>query len=155
MKVLAVKPNNRKHAFDVTTDRGQFPFPYAKAELVPTATDRIVETWIDAECADEVFGYRLASGAEGGVHVEQVFDYNQEPTYMREMLLYKLTLEAQRRLKESRLSKREIIRRLGTSPAQLYRLLDQTNYTKSIAHVLALLYVLDCDVEVVVRGKSA
>jgi hypothetical protein len=53
----------------------------------------------------------------------------------------------------SPLSKREIIRRLGTSAAQLYRLMDQTNYRKSIDQLLRLLHILDCDVELVVRQK--
>lgn len=56
---------------------------------------------------------------------------------------------------ESPLSKREIVRRLGTSAAQLYRLLDQTNYRKSLDQLLALLQVLNCDVDVVVRAKTA
>jgi hypothetical protein len=51
--------------------------------------------------------------------------------------------------------RREIIRRLGTSPAQLYRLLDQTNYRKSVDQLLRLLQVLDCDVDLVVRAKGA
>lgn len=64
-------------------------------------------------------------------------------------------VEAQRRLKKSALSRREVIRRLGTSPAQFYRLLDQTNYRKSVDHLLALLHVLDCDVRLVVRDRLA
>jgi hypothetical protein len=82
-------------------------------------------------------------------------DRNQDPRYLRELLLYRLTLEAQKRVKESPLSKREIVRRLGTSAAQLYRLLDQTNYRKSVDQVLALLQVLNCDVDLVVRTKTA
>ena len=74
---------------------------------------------------------------------------------MRDLLLYKLTLEVQRRVKISALSKRELIRRLGTSPAQFYRLLDQTNYTKSIDQLMALLGVLDCEVDLVVKRKKA
>ena len=50
---------------------------------------------------------------------------------------------------------REIVRRLGTSAAQLYRLLDQTNYRKSVDQLLALLQVLNCDVDLVVRTKTA
>ena len=50
-----------------------------------------------------------------------------------------MTLEAQTRVAASPLSKREIVRRLGTSAAQLYRLLDQTNYRKSVDQLLALL----------------
>ncbi|MBI4880877.1 MAG: XRE family transcriptional regulator [Planctomycetes bacterium] len=74
---------------------------------------------------------------------------------MRDLLLYKLTIEAQKRLEESPLSKREIIRRLGTSAAQLYRLLDSTNYRKSVDKLLLLLHVLDCEVDLVVRERSA
>ena len=74
---------------------------------------------------------------------------------MRDTLLYKLTIEAQKRVKGSPLSKREIIRRLATSATQLYRLLDQTNYSKSIDQLLSLLYVLDCDVGLQVRVKTS
>ena len=97
----------------------------------------------------------LESGKEGTVHIEQVLEYNQDPGYLRELLLYKLTLEARRQIEESPLSKREIIRRLGTSATQLYRLLDQTNYRKSVDQLLSLLHVLDCDVDLVIRAKSA
>jgi len=66
-------------------------------------------------------------------------------------LLYRLTIEAQVRLKESGLARREIIRRLGTSASQFYRLLDQTNYEKSIDQLVALLTVLGCQVNVTVE----
>jgi len=89
------------------------------------------------------------------VHVEQVLEYNQDPSHLRDILLYRLTLEAQKRVAKSPLSKREIVRRLGTSAAQLYRLLDQTNYRKSVDQVLVLLQVLNCDVDLVVRTKTA
>ena len=49
----------------------------------------------------------------------------------------------------------EIIRRLGTSPAQFYRLIDPTNYRKTVDKMLLLLQVLDCEVDVVVRQRSA
>ncbi len=93
--------------------------------------------------------------ATGNHQVEQVLEYNQDPGYLRNLLLYRLTLEAQKRVEGSPLSKREIIRRLGTSATQFYRLLDQTNYRKSVDQVLNLLQVLDCDVDLVVRAKSA
>ncbi|MDA2938967.1 helix-turn-helix domain-containing protein, partial [Acidobacteria bacterium AH-259-A15] len=66
-----------------------------------------------------------------------------------------LTIEAQEQVDASPLFQREIIRRLGTSAAQFYRLLDQTNYRKSVDQLLSLLHVLDCDVDLVVRAKSA
>jgi hypothetical protein len=155
VKITSVTANNRKRAFEVKTRRGQWPFPYSKAEPAPTPSDPLVELYIDPELGREGFTYLLASGAEGSVHIDHVLDYNEEPGYMRDLLLYNLTVEALERIEASPLSKREIIRRLGTSPAQFYRLLDTTNYRKSIDKMLALLQVLDCEVEVIVRAKSA
>jgi hypothetical protein len=40
---------------------------------------------------------------------------------------------------------------MGTSAAQFYRLLDQTNYSKSIDQLMALLSVLDCEIDLVVK----
>ena len=155
MKITSVTANNRKRAFEVTTRRGQWPFPYSEAEPEPTTSDPLVELYIDPELGREGFTYLLASGAEGSVLMDHVLDYNEEPGYMRELLLYNLTVEALKRLEASSLSKREIIRRLGTSPAQFYRLIDPTNYRKSVDKLLSLLQVLDCEVEVIVRANSA
>lgn len=155
MKITALKINNRRRAFEVVAGgQGHF-FPYAKADPAPTSADPVAEFEIDRELGREGFTYSLASGREGSVHIEQVLEYNRDPGYMRDMLLYRLTLEAQKRVEASPLSRREIIRRLGTSPAQFYRLLDQTNYRKSLDRLLCLLGVLDCEVNLVVRNKSA
>ena len=155
MKISTVTHNNHKKAFEVTTPGGSFLFPYVKAEPVPSTDDRIIEVYIDEELGREGFTFVLESGREGTLHIEQVLEYNKDPKYLRDLLLYKLTIEAQKRTEASPLSKREIIRRLGTSAAQFYRLLDQTNYRKSLDQVLSLLHVLDCDVDFVVRKKSA
>ena len=155
MKIRSVKLNNRRKVFEVRTYSRTLFFPYVNAEPKPTATDAVVGVTVDKEHAREGFGYVLGSGREGTVHVEQVLDYNKDPRYLRDLLLYKLTIEAQKRMEASALSKREVIRRLGTSASQLYRLLDQTNYRKSVDQVLNLLHVLDCDVDLVVRAKSA
>jgi len=155
MKIRSVRANNRKKAFEVRTYSKILSFPYAKAEPRPSASDPVAGVQVDKELGREGFIYTLASGQEGAVHVEQVLEYNQDPGYLRELLLYKLTLEAQKRVEDSGLSKREIVRRLGTSAAQLYRVLDQTNYRKSVDQVLNLLHVLDCEVDLVVRAKSA
>lgn len=155
MKIRSVKANNRRKAFEVKTHSRTLPFPYIKAEPRPTADDSVKTASVDKELGREAFVYVLKSGAEGTIHIDQVLEYNKDPRYLRDLLLYRLTLEAQERVAESSLSKREIIRRLGTSAAQFYRLLDQTNYRKSVDQVLNLLHVLDCDVEVVVKSKSA
>ena len=155
MKIRSVKVNNRERAFEVTTRSNTLPFPYAKAEPAPTRDDSVVRVVVDKELAREGFVFTLRSGREGTVHMDQVLQYNQDPAYLRDLLLYKLTLEAQKRVEASPLAKREIVRRLETSAAQFYRLLDQTNYRKSVDQLLNLLHVLDCDVDLVVRAKSA
>ena len=155
MKIRSIKLNNRKKAFEVNTYSKTLLFPYSKAEPAPTSDDPVVRAVADAELGREGFVYTLESGDEGTIHIDQVLEYNQDPNYMRDLLLYKLTLEAIARVEESDLSKREIIRRLGTSATQFYRLLDQTNYRKSVDQLLKLLHILDCDVELVVRAKSA
>jgi hypothetical protein len=155
VKIRTVRANNRKKAFEVKTSSRTFLFPYSKAEPEPTSDDKIVRLYVDPELDREALTYVLESGKEGTVHAEQVLEYNQDPSYLRDLLLYRLTVEAQTRVKASSLSKREIIRRLGTSATQFYRLLDQTNYRKSVDQLLSLLHVLDCDVDLVVRAKTA
>jgi hypothetical protein len=139
----------------VRTARGPLVFPFAKAIPTPTADDPIDTLLVDAEAGREAFTYVLRSGRTGTIHVEQVLEYNRDPSYLRDQLLYRLTVEAQARLAVSPLARREIMRRLGTSASQFYRLVDQTNYRKSIDQMLALLQVLDCDVDVVLRSRSA
>jgi len=155
MKIREAGDNKRKRMFRVRTSSGEFFFPFSKADPAPTAHDPVTEVSVDDEAAREAFTYVLKSGRTGTVHVEQVLEYNQDTGYFRDLLLYRLTVEAQKRLAASPLSKREIARRLGTSASQLYRLLDQTNYRKSVDQLLSLLQVLDCDVDVVVRAKTA
>jgi hypothetical protein len=155
VRIRTVKANNRRKAFEVRVNRKRLVFPFARLEVQPSADDPIVKVFVDQELGREGFTYTLQSGREGTVHIEDVLEYNQDPNYLRDLLLYRLTLEAQKRIATTPLARREIIRRLGTSPTQLYRLLDQTNYRKSVDQMLRLLQVLDCDVELRVKAKSA
>jgi Cro/C1-type HTH DNA-binding domain len=155
VKIRSVGHNNRKKLFEVRTAANTLVFPFSKADPIPSTDDPLTRVFVDEEAGREAFTYVLRSGRTGTVHIEQVLEYNQDPAYLRDLLLYKLTLEAQKRIAKSPLSKREIVRRLGTSAAQLYRLLDQTNYRKSLDQLLALLQVLNCDVDLVVRTKTA
>ncbi len=155
MKIRSAKANNRRKAFEVRMHSRTLSFPYIKAEPRPTASDPVDAVSVDKMLGRAAFVYVLKSWAEGTIHIDQVLEYNKDPGYLRDLLLYRLTLEAQKRVAASALSKREIIRRLGTSAAQFYRLLDQTNYRKSVDQVLNLLHVLDCDVDLVVKSKSA
>ena len=155
MRIRTVKANNRRKVFEVLAPRKHLVFPFARLEVQPSADDSVAKVFVDKELGCEGFTYILQSGREGTVHIEDVLEYNQDPDYLRDLLLYRLTLEAQKRVAATSLARREIIRRLGTSPTQLYRLLDQTNYRKSVDQMLRLLQVLDCDVELIVRAKSA
>jgi len=155
VKITSVIANNRRRAFEVASGEATWPFPYAKADPQPSAADPIVELFVDPELADEGFTYVLASGAEGSLMLDNVLDYNEEPGYMRDLLLHNLTCEALDRLQTTPLSRREIIRRLGTSPAQFYRLIDPTNYRKSVDKLLVLLQVLGCEVDLVVRERRS
>ena len=154
MKIRNVTANNRRKAFEIDTKKGLFLFPYAQLRHEPTRTNRVSGAYPDPELGREAFTYSLEDGTEETVHVDEVLDYNRDPDYLRDQLLYKLTLEAQDRVAASKLSKREIIRRLGTSASQFYRLLDQTNYSKSVGQLLGLLDVLDCEVDLVIRDRA-
>ena len=155
MKIIGVTANNRTKAFEVKTRKHTaLPLPYVRAKPSPSRENRVREVWVDPEIGNEGFTYILESGAEGTVHVEQVLEYNEDPTYLRDQLLYRLTIEAQECVAASKLSKRELIRRLGTSASQFYRVLDQTNYTKSVGQLIALLHILDCDVDFTVRRRK-
>jgi predicted XRE-type DNA-binding protein len=151
MKIRSVKANNRKRVFEVTISRGVYPLPYSKVDPIPDRADPLAGVYVDDELGREGFTYVLKSGAEGSVHVDSVLEYNEDPSYMRDLLVYKLTVEAQKCLKASPLSKREVIRRAGTSPAQFYRLLDVSNSRKSVDKLLVLLTALDCEVDFRVR----
>jgi len=153
MKIRSVRYNNKKKGFDISVSGKTYVLPYAKARPSPTSDDPVTRVHVDKELGGEGFSYELQSGKTGTVHVEQVLEYNRDPNYLRDLILYKLTLEAQRRIADSPLSKREIIRRLGTSATQLYRLLDQTNYKKSLDQLVSLLQLLECDVDLVVRAS--
>jgi len=132
-----------------------YAYPYVKAEPQPDSADKVADAYVDRELANEAFTYQLESGAEGSIHLDQVLEYNEDPTYLRDLLIYQLTVEAKRRVEESGLSRRELARRLKTSVPQLYRLLDTTNTRKSINQLICLLQVLDCSVDLVVTDRGA
>ncbi|HSG09516.1 MAG TPA: hypothetical protein VLA36_14240 [Longimicrobiales bacterium] len=148
MKIDSVTVNGRRRCFEIgLARRSPLDFPFARAEPAPCPDDPVVDAWVDPELAREGVAYRLESGAEGVILADQVLDYHKDPDYLRDLILHQLTVEAIRRMDASALGVREIGRRLRTSPAQIYRLLDPTNYRKSVDRMLALLQVLDARVE--------
>lgn len=154
MKIRSVRANNRRRAFEVATKAVTYAMPYARVDPAPAPDDPVASVFVDEELGREGFTYTLRSGAEGSVHLDAVFDYNEDPSYMRDVLLYRLTLEARRCVETSGLSRREIIRRMGTSPAQFYRLLDPSNRRKTVDRMLVLLAVVGCHVDLTVTDAA-
>jgi hypothetical protein len=154
MKIKKVVDNRRKREFEIEAGGTTYTLPYAKLRMVPTPGNRVVEVLPDPELGKEAFTYRLESGEEDTVHLDAVREVNMDPDYLQELFLHRLTVEALRGLKESGLGKRQIARQLGTSPSQLYRLLDPENRGKSLGQMLALLHLVDRKVDLVVKPKS-
>jgi len=152
MKISSVSTNNRRKEFEISTRSGvSYTYPYAQANPRPDKPNWIKEVFVDKELGSEAVTYILNSGDEGSIHVEQILEYNEDPNYMAELMTYKLTLEARKGIKTCGLSRRQVARRLNTSVPQLYRLLDPANSSKSINQLVALLHVLNCEVDVLVK----
>ena len=154
MKITRIQANNRKKALELEASGAEYSFPFARLPSPPSRENRVAEVWVDPDLGSEGFSYRLEDGTEDAVHFDAVLEYNQDPDYLKSLLLHRLTIEAQRAVEGSDVSKRELIRRLGTSASQFYRLLDPTNSTKSLGQMLALLHLVGRDVEVVITSKA-
>ena len=153
MNIKTVTANNRKKAFEVATTAETYPFPYALLRVQPDAKNGVATVFPDEELGGEAFTYRLTDGREDTIHLDAVLEYNRDPAYLNELLLHRLTVEAQKALESTDLTKRELIRALGTSASQFYRLLDTSNHTKSVGQMLALLHLLGREVDVVVSPQ--
>ena len=64
---------------------------------------------------------------------------NRDPDYVRDMLLHRI---------------RALARRLETSPAQIYRILDQTKYDKFIDQVVRLIIALGGEVDFTITARK-
>lgn len=140
-----------KSAFKFGQKKGILDLPFARLRLKPTKTKRIDKIYVDRELGSKAITYRLTNGKEDSVHIDAFLDYNKDPDFLRDLVLHQLSIEAVKMLKKSKLSKQTVIRRLSTSPSQLYRLLDPANYHKSIDEMLRLLAVLGYEVELNIK----
>jgi hypothetical protein len=75
----------------------------------PSKENPVSNVYVDAELGNEAFTYELESGGEGTAHVDHILRYNRDPRYMRDMMVYKLTLAVHPRVQESGLSKRKVV----------------------------------------------
>ena len=146
MKITSVDYSNRKKEFEIQAEGRALRFPYAKAGI-PSGSGRLVDrAWVDDELGREGFSFMLADGSEGAAHIDHVLEYNQDPQILWELFMHKLTVEIHKRLKERHMPKRQLVRLLHTSPAQIYRLLDEGNPAKSLPQLFTILDALDYDV---------
>lgn len=146
-RIDEVEIDNRRKLITIVSDGVEISLPYVKLDLKPTPRNPISKFVIDPELGARAVTYTLESGAEDSVHLNAFLDYNRDPDYLQRTLKLKLTLIAQRAMKQSGLSRGEVRRRLGTSASQLIRLLDQTNYAKSIDELLRLVSVLGIGID--------
>ena len=96
MKIRSAKANNHKKTFEIRTDESAYEFPYAKLDLHPTSTNPLTDVYVDDELGSEAFTYTVASGDQDTIHIDRVLEQNRDPAYMRNLLLYKLTIEAKK-----------------------------------------------------------
>ncbi len=151
MKIKMVAINNRKKSFEIVTSKGnQYSLPFALIDNSPTSKNKIIDYKIDKETGSESIEYTLENGLCDSIHLDYFLDYNKDYEYIEKKIIYNLTIDCQKAMKESGLSKREVARKLKTSIAQLLRLLDQTNHNKSVNSLIALLTVLGKKIDILV-----
>ena len=147
-------PDYRKKAFVVHLGQRKLLYPFALLTPRPSISDRMVRSFGDEKLGQEAIWYVLQSGKQGLLSAEQVLTFYREPSDVKAMVLWQLTLAAMEHIQHTGLSRRQILRRMRTSSAQLDRILDASNMRKTVDGVLALLEVLGYEVEVTVRRKT-
>lgn len=151
VKIDAVEIDNRRAELRIHEAGKVWLFPYAKLRLKPEPDNPIIEAFPDPEMGYECFTYFLASGDTDSIHLDNVKALNRDPDTMVDWMLYKLTDEALDSIEESGMGIRQLARMMDTSPAQIYRLLETTNYSKSIGQMIRLLYLLGKDVRLEIK----
>ena len=144
----------RSKGFFVHMGERKLLYPFVMLDPRPGLKDRMLRVYADEKLGREVIHYVLQSGRQGRISAEDVLLYYREPSDLRGKVLYTLTIEALERIQQCPLSQRQILKRLRTSASQLDRLLDASNFYKSINGVLDLLEVLGCDVDITVRARK-
>jgi len=139
-KFKKVDFDNKKRVFHLEYSSGlKVDCPYSALGI----RDRVVEAGPDPEVGRHSFYFRLNNGKKDYVPHDQPLHIVQNPEYVREMTLFEVTKQLNRFIRESKVSKRELARRLGTSLTQLARLLDTTNYKKELSRLIELAAMLN------------
>jgi len=154
MKIRHVEPNNRKKCFEVIAFSGrEFEFPFLRCDPCPSSSDRVATVYVDAELGKEAFTYELESGNEGSIHIDSVLEINNDLEYMADLQIHDITAQVRRCFEQSGVPIRQVSRSLGTSPSQIYRMLDERHSKKWLRQLLMFLHVLECELEFSVMPK--
>lgn len=138
MKITNVSIDRRRKELVITAGRRAFRYPLA---LLPVK-EALMDAKADEEIGREGVECTFASGRVETVHLDDIRAQLGDSEHAKEVMLYELTVKAQELMKERGLPRRALCRLLATSPAQVYRLLDQKCYSKSIDKMVELLRVL-------------
>jgi hypothetical protein len=147
-KIKQAAFSNRKRSISVAIGSATLELPFSKLEVSPNADNPAIGIKIDRDLGGRGVLCQLKDGKELAIPIEAFLEFNRDPEYMREIEIYKLTSRAIDLVKSSGMSKRAICRRMGTSLSQLSRLLDPTNYQKTIDQMLKLLTILGARIDI-------
>ena len=154
MKISAAHGNARKKCFIVSIKGKEYEFPYAYLKHKPSAKNPLITVTPDREVNSEALTYQLKNGSSDTILADQILSFNRDPEVIRKQLLYNLSCQAQELIKNRKLSKRSVARLLGVQPAQLYRILDQSFYGKTIDQMIRLFVSLGEKVEIHVKSAA-
>ncbi len=77
------------------------------------------------------------------------------PDYMRDMLLFQLTVEARSEYRVQAYPNGKSFDAWAHRRRSSTGSIDQTNYAKTVDSMLTLLRILDCEIDVLVRDRTA
>ena len=82
MKIKSVKFNNKKKGFEASASGKTYVFPYVKVRPSRHRTTRLpVRMWTKSLAAKDS-PTNFNRGKTGTVHVEQVLEYNRDPSHV-------------------------------------------------------------------------
>lgn len=139
-KFKSVEFNNKKKSFFIEYTTGlRVECPYSALGI----KKNVVECSPDGEVGNHSFYFVLSDGKKEYVPYDQILDIVQNPEYAKQQALYEMTKAVVKLLKESKVSKRELARRLKTSLSQIERLLTLTNYNKELSRLIEMAAILN------------
>lgn len=139
-KFKTVEFDNKKKVFYLKYTSGlKVECPYSALKI----RNKVIEAAPDLEVGKHSFYFVLENGKKEFVPYDQPLHIVQNPEYVKQTTLYTITKQLNEFIQKSKISKRELARRLGTSLSQLSRLLDTTNYKKELSRLVELAAILN------------